>query len=154
MIKSSTFVGLGLLFLIIFGRHDLPLMMIGFAFVQLAMGPISLFLILLRIANLLKNKKAWVYYFSGIIQTGFCIIDIILILLNHTVIKSGMMIFLALNSVLAGIVFLDIYKPTYAKGNLAGDPGSQTTYHQNNRTGDRKNGNVEQRSEALPENVG
>jgi hypothetical protein len=102
------------LFLIILNQHDLALMMVGFVFLQIAMGLTSACLILLRIISLLKNRNAWFYYFSGTIQAGLCVTDIIL-LFNQSIIKSSLMIFLGLNAVLAAIIFYDIYKASYAK---------------------------------------
>ncbi len=158
-VRSLIVVGLTLLFLIIFGRHDLPLMMFGFAFMQLVMGPISLILILLRISTLLKNKNAPFYYLAGAIQVGLSVIDTILLFSNQ-VIKSNLVIFLALNAVLAAAIFFDVYKPHYAGGSIEGTLGSLAAHHQNNWPGDRKTGkpffeeSVEQDSETLPENIG
>ena len=132
-LRSFIAVGLTLLFLIIFCRHNLDLMMTGYAIVQMTMGLICLCLILLRITALQRNKNGWFYYFAGTSQVGLCLIDIIL-LSNQSLIKSSLLLFLSLNLMLAAIIFFDIYKSPFAKGNIKGTPGSQTTHHNNNRT--------------------
>ena len=157
-VRSFIVVGLALLFLIIFCRHNLDLMMTGYAIVQITMGLESLSLILLRITALQRNKNGWFYYFAGTSQVGLCVIDIIL-LSNQSLIKSSLLVFLSLNIMLVAIIFFDIYKSPNAKGNIKETPGSQTTHHENNQPGNRKDGksvfggNVERRAEALPENI-
>jgi hypothetical protein len=110
-------------FPIIFNPHDFVLLMLSFIILQLAMVLASAFLILLRITSLLKNKNYWFYYFSATMQAGLCVEDIIL-LFNQDIIKSSLLTFLALNGMLASIIFYDIYKTPNGKGNLAGDQGS------------------------------
>ena len=114
---------------------ELELIMMGFVFTQLTMAVICLFLFLLRITTLLKNKKTGFYHLSGTIQTGLCLIDLLLILFSQSVIKSSLMIFVGLNAGMAIIIFFDIYKSPHGKGNLAGTPGSQTTALKNNGSG-------------------
>jgi hypothetical protein len=113
--SSVIAAGLIFIFLIILNHHDVALMMLGFAFLQITMCSASVCLILLRVISLLKNKNAWFYYFSGTMQAGLCITDITLLLLNHSIIKSSLIIFSGLNAVLATIIFYDIYNASYAK---------------------------------------
>jgi hypothetical protein len=95
--------------------HDFILQMLGFIFLQITMVLTSAGLILLRLTSLFKHGGTWIYYFSGTIQFGLCVTDIILLLFNRSIIKSSLLIFLALNSILAAIIFYDIYKASYAK---------------------------------------
>ena len=108
-----------------FFRSDLALTILGFLLLQVTMILTNTCLILMRIASWLKNKNAGFYYFSATMQAGLCIADIIL-LFNAGVIKSSLMIFLGLNALMATIIFYDIYITPDGKGNLAGDPGSET----------------------------
>jgi hypothetical protein len=113
-VKNKSFPALvfisGIVFLMVFvNLKDEILFALLFVISQLFAGGAAVLLILLRLIRILKDRSSFIYSLTGTIQMALMITDVLL-LFDHNLARSTMLVFTGLNALLGIYILTDTCK--------------------------------------------